>query len=125
MELSSRHRHTLIALACKVAWADGVVADGERAQVLALIEKIGGAPVTEEELDLWLSTEAPPAELAELPAPIREMFLYEAMKLVEADGETSDAEVRLLETLMARVAERQTAATPIARIVVAKRPPGR
>ncbi len=121
MELSSRQRHTLIALACKVAWADGAVADGERAQVLALIEKIGGAPITEEELDLWLSTEAPPAELAELPEPIREMFIYEAMKLVESDGETSDAELALIETLMARVAERQEAATPLARISVVKR----
>lgn len=122
MELSARQRHSLISLACKVAWADGVVADGERSQVLALIEKIGGAPVTAEELDLWLSTQAPPAEVAELPEPIRELFIYEAMKLMESDGDTSDAELRLLETLMARVAERHDAGTPLARIAMVKRP---
>ena len=110
-----------MALACKVAWADGVVADEERAGVAALVERLGGAPVSVAELDAWLTTGAPPAELAELPEAVGDMFIYEAMKLIESDGEVVDAELALIETLLSRVAKRHDPATPLARVALVKR----
>ena len=119
--LDPRQRRTLVALACKVAWADGVVADEERAGVAALVERLGGAPVSVAELDAWLTTGAPPAELAELPEAVGDMFIYEAMKLIESDGEVVDAELALIETLLSRVAKRHDPATPLARVALVKR----
>ena len=113
-----------MALACKVAWADGVVTAEERASVAALMARLGGAPVEAEELDAWLTTGAPPAELAELPEAIGEMFIYEAMKLIEADGEVVDAELALIESLLSRVAKRHEPATSIARVALVKRRSG-
>ena len=121
MILSPEQRRTLVALACKVAWADGVVTDEERSSVAALVARLGGAPVAPAELDAWLTSGAPPAELAELPEAIGEMFIYEAMKLIEADGEVVDAELALIESLLSRVAKRHEPATSIARVALVKR----
>jgi uncharacterized tellurite resistance protein B-like protein len=118
--LDDKQKRAFIALACKVAWADGVVADEERAQVSALLQRLG-TPVSPEELDQWLSTGAPPAELAELSPALGEMFIYEAWKLVQADGDISTAEIKLIEDLLTRVA-RQHEGTPIARIAIVKKP---
>ncbi len=121
MQLDPRQRRAFIALACKVAWADGVVQDEERAQVAALVERIGGGAVSAEELDAWLATGAPPAELEDLPDALGELFIYEAFKLIEADGEIGDAELKLLESLVSRVDKRH-AGTPLGRIALVKRP---
>jgi hypothetical protein len=119
--LDDKQKRTFIALACKVAWADGVVTDEERVSVAALVSRIGGAPIEPSELDAWLETGAPPAELSDLPSAVGDMFIYEAMKLVEADHDMSDAEMAMLEDLVARVAKRHQD-TPIARIEIAKKP---
>lgn len=118
--LEDRHKHAFIALACKVAWADGVVADEERAQVTALLQRLG-SPVSEDELDAWLASGAPPAELAELPPALGELFIYEAWKLVEADGDISDTEIQLIEGLLTRVAKRYER-TPLAQVALVKKP---
>ena len=115
--LDEKQTRAFFALTCKVAWADGVVTDEERAQVVALAQRLGGGPA---ELETWLASGAPPAELAELPPAIGEMFIYEAMKLVEADGDLADAELELIESLLSRVAKKQPAAT-IAKIALVKR----
>lgn len=120
MELDARQRRAFIALACKVAWADGVVADEERAQVAALVDRIGGGAVSARELDAWLASGAPPAELGELPDAIGELFIYEALRLVEADGEISDAEHALIESLLGRVGKRHEGAK-LGRIALVKR----
>jgi hypothetical protein len=119
--LDDKQKRTFIALACKVAWADGVVTDEERVSVAQLVSRIGGAPIEPSELDAWLETGAPPAELSELPPAIGDMFIYEAMKLVEADHDMSDAEMSMLEDLVARVAKKHKD-TPIARIELVKKP---
>ena len=119
--LDDRQKRTFIALACKVAWADGVVEAEERAQVQALLKRLGGAPVSEEELDGWLSSAAPAAEVSELPEAVREMFIYEAWKLVESDGDASDAEIKLIEKLMTRV-EKKHEGTPVGQIAIVKKP---
>lgn len=118
--LDDKQKRTFIALACKVAWADGVVTDEERVSVAALMSKIGGAPIEPSELDAWLESGAPAAELSDLPPAVGEMFIYEAMRLVESDHEMTDAEMTMMEDLVARVAKNH-ADTPIARIAVVKK----
>ncbi len=103
--LDPDQKRTLVALACKVAWADGVIVENERVEIKALLDRLGGAPVTDAELDAWLTTGAPEVELASLPEPIREMFVYDAMKLAQADGNLTTREVDLIQSLMDRVAE--------------------
>ena len=121
MQLDAQQRRAFIALACKVAWADGVVQDEERAQVAALVERIGGGAVSAEELDSWLASGAPPAELADLSPALGELFVYEAFKLIESDGDISASELALLETICTRVDQRH-AGTPLGRIALVKRP---
>lgn len=120
--LDDRQKRAFIALACKVAWADGVVADEERKQVAAMLQRLGGTPVTPEELDTWLTSGAPPAELSELPEAVAEMFIYEAMRLIESDGDMADTEMRLIEDLLGRVRKRHEEATTLAKIALAKKP---
>jgi tellurite resistance protein len=120
--LDDRQKRAFIALACKVAWADGVVADEERKQVAAMLQRLGGTPITPEELDAWLTSGAPAAELSELPEAVAEMFIYEAMRLVESDGEMADSEMRLIEDLLGRVRNRHEDATTLAKIALAKKP---
>lgn len=120
MQLDASQRRAFIALACKVAWADGVVQDEERAQVAALVERIGGGAVSPAELDAWLATGAPPAELADLSPALGELFIYEAFKLIESDGDITDTELKLLDTICARVEQRH-AGTPVGRIALVKR----
>lgn len=103
--LDPTQKRTLVALACKVAWADGVVVDAERVEVKALLDRLGGSAVTDAELDAWLSTGAPEVELATLPEPVREMFIYDAMKLAQVDGHFTAREVELIESLMERIAD--------------------
>lgn len=119
--LDDKQKRAFIALACKVAWADGVVADEERAQVAALLQRFGGAPVTPEELDAWLSSGAPAAELADLPPAMSEMFIYEAWQLVESDGDVSDTEIKLIEGLLGRVAKAEGEGTKLGQIKLVKK----
>lgn len=119
--LTDQQKRTFIALACKVAWADGVVTDEERVSVAQLMSRIGGAPIEPAELDLWLESGAPPAELEQLPPAIGDMFIYEAMKLVEADHDMSDAEMRMIEDLVARVVRKHDG-VKVAQVAVVKRP---
>jgi uncharacterized tellurite resistance protein B-like protein len=122
MDVSHEQRRTLIALACKMAWADGVVQDDEREQVQALVAKIGGEDaVTPDELDRWLDQGGPEADLSELPKALGEMFLYEAMELAEADGDMADAELSLIGELLARLAKRHDKKTPLAKIALKRR----
>jgi tellurite resistance protein len=119
--VDDKQKRAFIALACKVAWADGVIADSERAQVTALLQRLGGEPVSSAELDEWLSTGAPPAELKDLSPAVGEMFIYEAWKLVQADGDIDDSEVKFIESLMTRVSKLHEG-TPVAKVALVKKP---
>jgi tellurite resistance protein len=122
MKLDEKERRAFIALACKVAWADGVVEDEEREHVSALLARLG-SPVSPGELEAWLSTGAPPAEIEDLSPALREMFIYEAMGLVESDGKVSPAELKLVEGLLARVAKNHPpASAKVGQVVVVPRP---
>ena len=120
--LDDKQKRTFIALACKVAWADGVVEPEERERVAQLVQKLGGDTVSPAELDQWLASGAPPAELNELPPSIGEMFIYEAFRLCEADGVISDQELALIESLVSRV-DRNKPGTPVAKIATRKMEP--
>jgi|SRR5687767_6109819 len=121
--LDDRQKRTFIALACKVAWADGVVEDEERERVVQLVQKLGGSAITPAELDAWLTTGSPPAELDELPPSVGEMFIYEAFRLCEADGNISEQELQFIEQLVARIAKKHEPGTPVAKIAVRKMDP--
>jgi hypothetical protein len=76
-------------------------------------------------VDEWLKSGAPPAELSELPPALSEMFIYEAWKLIEADGDVTDQEIKLIEGLLARIAkvhENAGTGTKVAQIAIVKKP---
>ncbi len=120
--LDDKEKRAFIALACKVAWADGVIEASERAQVIALLQRLGGTPVTSEELDEWLTSGAPAAELADLSPAVGEMFIYEAWKLVQADGRITDYEIEFVEGLISRV-DKLHKGTAVAQVALARKPP--
>src|SRR5258706_6700628 len=121
MQLDESQRRAFIALTCKVAWADGVVTDEERAQVASLVERVGGGAVSAQELDEWLATGAPATEITDLSPALCELFVYEAFRLIEADGDVAVEELKLLERLVSRVGKPHHR-TPLGRVAIAKRP---
>ena len=101
---------------CKVAWADGSVDPSEREYVLKLIQRLGGQPVSTEELDWWL-TEGVPEELARpLPENLEQFFFYEALQLAQADGDLDDREQEVVEGIMRKVFEPHDAGTTLVQI---------
>ncbi len=122
--LDSRQRRLLVALACKVAWADGVVTEAEQDSVRRLVERFAGVAVAASELDAWLTVGAPDVDLAGLPDDAGELFFHEALEVMRADGDVAAVEMDLLWQLMTRVFDRRPKGTPIARIALAKRKPG-
>ena len=104
-QYSAQDRRSLIAMMCKVAWADGVIQDEERAYVEKLIVRLGGEPVKQEELDTWLRDGVPENVLQALPDELKQMFFYEALRLSEVDGDLDAAEQEALENIMTRVFE--------------------
>ena len=98
-------RRTLIAMMCKIAWADGVVQDEERAYVERLIVRLGGQPVSQDELDTWLRDGVPEDALKDIPEQLKQMFFYEALRLAESDGDLDPSEQEAVEKIMNRVFE--------------------
>lgn len=121
MKLEVGDRRTFVALACLVAWTDGVVTAEEREHVLRIAQRMGADAVSSEELERWLAHGLPESEVAALPPSLGEYFVYEAMQLIEADGEIDDRELRVVEQIMARVFTKPPAGTPLARIALVRR----
>ena len=115
--MTAAERRTLVALACKVAWADGVVEEAERGYVRRLAQKFGADAVSAEEVDHWLTSGAPEAFVESLPENVGQMFFYEAMNLMESDGEIDDTELRVVSDIMSRVFARHPENTPFARML--------
>ena len=90
---------------CKIAWADGVIKDEERAYVEKLIVRLGGEPVTQAELDTWLRDGVPENALKDIPEALKQMFFYEALRLAESDGDLDPSEQEAVENIMKRVFE--------------------
>ncbi len=113
-----------MALLCRVAWADGIVTESERAVVSSLAQRLGGGTISDDELAAWLDDGAPETDLAALPDGLGQFFYYEAFKLAEADGHLADEELELLESIANRVFAGHAEGTPLARIALTRRKKG-
>jgi hypothetical protein len=80
-----------------------------------------GVELPEAELNEWLSTEPPQASLDDLGPGVDQLFIYEAMQLMEIDGDVADTELRALENIIDRVFEDRPKGTTLARIKVVKK----
>lgn len=103
MSVTPEQRRTLVALACRMAWADGVVAEEERDFIRDFVARIGGGAIGDEEVSRWLEEGGPDAIVGDLPESLGRMFVYEAMRLMEADGEIVEAELEMLDGLVDRL----------------------
>jgi tellurite resistance protein len=121
MKLTIEQSRTMVALACSVAWADGVVTQEERDFVRSFVHRFAGSDVDPGELEQWLRSGPPQARLDSLPKEMSELFFYEAMRLAEADGVVSVEEEALLEGLMLRVFERHPEGAVVAKVKLVKR----
>ena len=121
MDLTREQRRALVALACKVAWADGKVTVEERKAVVDLGQRFSGGQVSLGEVSSWLENEPPDAEIQQLPETLGQLFFYEALKIMEADGDLADVELQMLESIMTRVFKAHPEETQLARIALAQR----
>lgn len=121
MEFSREQRRALVALACKVAWADGVVTDEERDFVRGMVSRFAAGHIEDAELDHWLTHTPPDVDIIDLPKGVDQLFVYESMRLMEADGDLADEELAALEDIMNRVFNPRPQGTELARIAVEKK----
>ena len=121
MKFTKEQRRALIALSCELAWADGAVRTEERAFIRSLVERLTGTVLSEAELECQLMSNKANATLAELPTGVDQLFTYEAMKLLEADGDLRDSELNTLEEIINRVFVSRPAGTPLAQISLVKK----
>jgi hypothetical protein len=121
MDVTPEQRRTMVALACRLAWADGIVTDEEREFVTNLVNRIGGGNIGTDEVDEWLSGGGPEADAADLPEALGRMFVYEAMQLMEADGEIAEAELKMLDGLVDRLFATQPPGATLGRIALKRR----
>ena len=99
MGLSVRQRRDFIGLLCRVAWADGVIAEGERVRLREVLSRIGKGAVLPTELELWLR-DGPPNIEEPLPREAREAFITESMRLIAADCDVDPAEMRAMQDIL-------------------------
>lgn len=92
MGLDVRQRRDMIALLCRVAWADGVVVEAERARLSDILSRVGHGSVSETELDEWLE-KGPPRVRGSLPSDAKQLFVQEAMRVISADCDIAPAEM--------------------------------
>lgn len=122
MKFTTEQRRTFVALACKIAWADGIVTNQERSFVHSMMERFAHEEISDQELNSWLEIGVPPEELNILPADLGEVFFVEALHLAFADGELADEEAELLKQIMDRMFQDRPQGTALARIALDRRP---
>jgi len=98
--ITDEQRRTLINLWCRVARADGVVADGELQRLSKLFFRLGDDLLSAAEVDRWLDEGPPPVDVL-LPSELAPLFLEHAREIMLADDEVSPAEPRLVNELLA------------------------
>jgi uncharacterized tellurite resistance protein B-like protein len=113
--LTVTERRTLLAMWCQVAWADGVVYDDEREQMLSLFERIGAGAVEKAEILQWLEQGAPKdtGEGKEISDEARKLFAKEAQALARSDGEYAPVELRAIRRLAGEDVELDDADDPM------------
>lgn len=97
--LSTAQRRTLLNLCCRIARADGIVADAEIARLSKLFYHLGEDVVPAEEVDLWLE-DGPPEVDEPLPPEAAPTFLEHAREIVVADARISHSESQLVAELL-------------------------
>lgn len=107
MDLTPTQRRTLIALACKVAWADGIVTEEERDYVLGMVTRFAKGVLDSGEVEEWLDNGAPELGSVELPQVVSSIFLLDAIKIMKADGEVDGDEHQQLDRIMEQVFQRR------------------
>ena len=96
---SDEQRRTLLNLWCRVARADGVVADAELERLSRLFYRLTEDLVSASEVDRWLE-EGPPPVTELLPAELSEVFLFHAREIMLADHELAPTETALVRELL-------------------------
>lgn len=92
-------RRILLNLWCRVARADGIVADAEVDRLSRLFYRLGDDIISADEVLDWL--EHGPPEIGELlPAQAAPMFLEHAREIMVADSEVSPLESELVRKLL-------------------------
>ena len=96
---TDEQRRTLLNLWCRVARADGIVADAELDRLSQLFYRLGQDLLDAAEVERWLD-EGPPPIAEPLPAAARDMFLEHAREIVVADREIVPRESELVRELL-------------------------
>lgn len=97
--LSDEQRRTLLNLCCRIARADGIVADAEIDRLSKLFYHIGDHVVDAAEVDRWLE-EGPPEVVELLPPEAEATFLEHAREIVLADARISHSESTLVSEIL-------------------------
>ena len=96
---TDQQRRDLLNLWCRVARADGVVADSEIKRLSQLFYLLAEDVVSAAEVDRWLE-EGPPELTELLPAGAQQMFLEHAREIMLADREIVPMESDLVRELL-------------------------
>lgn len=96
---SDEQRRTLLNLWCRVARADGVVADAELERLSRLFFRLTEDLVSAAEVDRWLE-EGPPPVTELLPRELQDVFLFHAREIMLADHEIAPTESDVVRELL-------------------------
>lgn len=97
--LSTAQRRTLLNLCCRIARADGIVADAEIERLSKLFYYLGDHVIAAAEVDRWLE-DGPPEVEELLPREAEATFLEHAREIVVADARISHSESQLVAELL-------------------------
>jgi len=100
VSLTDAQRRTLLNLWCRVARADGVVADEELVRLSKLFFRLAEDVVSAAEVDRWLDEGPPPVEEL-LPRELAPLFLEHAQDIIVADQEIAPSEWSVVDELLA------------------------
>ena len=106
--LSSQQRRDLLALLCRVAWADGSVGPTQTARLTRMRQQLAVDALSAEELQAWLRV-GPPDISARLPARFKQAFHDSALAVISQDGACHPHEVRVIREVLQQCFERSSA----------------
>jgi uncharacterized tellurite resistance protein B-like protein len=96
---TDQQRRTLLNLWCRVARADGIVADAEIERLSQLFYRLAEDVVTAAEVDRWLE-DGPPEITELLPLEAEPLFLEHAREIMLADQEIVPMESDMVRELL-------------------------
>jgi uncharacterized tellurite resistance protein B-like protein len=99
VSFTDQQRRNLLNLWCRVARADGVVADAEIDRLSQLFYQLAEDVVSAAEVDRWLE-EGPPELTELLPPEAQPVFLEHAREIMLADQEIAPLESSMVRELL-------------------------